>query len=77
MDFYERKQIGADLIDKLVSAGSLHRKDIIFALFKETQLGERFVNKYLDEMISRNFFVENANGIISKQKDDKKTLNNA
>jgi hypothetical protein len=66
MDFYERKEKAVELIVKLVESGVLTRKDIIFAVLEKTGLGKNFASNYIDEKIKRGFFVENSNGIITK-----------
>ncbi len=57
MDYYERKSKSLGIIDRLIERGCFTRDDIILAVLKNTQIGKKFVNDYIDAGLLRDAYL--------------------
>lgn len=76
MDYYERKRKTLEIIDGLIEKGEFTRDDIQLAVLKNTLLGKKFVNDYINMgFLNGWFIVDKKTGILSNNilsKSDKK-----
>ncbi len=69
MDFYERKAKAIGIMDKMIAADSFTREDIILAVLKNTMLGKKFVEDYINSVVFNGLCLINKDtGIIGAPK---------